>query len=74
MVNLLGAEGSKGTAVYEGLEACLALPGVKLHLYGKANTKPFRKMGHATILAETLEEAMVIAKKVQDTLRIVGKE
>jgi 5-(carboxyamino)imidazole ribonucleotide synthase len=74
MVNLLGAEGSNGTAVYEGLEACLALPGVKLHLYGKANTKPFRKMGHATILADTLEEAMDIAQKVQQTLRIVSMD
>lgn len=74
MVNLLGAEGSQGTAVYEGLEACLAMPGVKIHLYGKVNTKPFRKMGHATILADSLEEAMVIAKKVQEHLHIVGKE
>ena len=70
MVNLLGAEGYSGPTRYVGLEDCLALPGVKLHFYGKSSTKPFRKMGHATVLAESVEEAVRIAKLVQDKLSI----
>ena len=72
MVNLLGEKGFIGNAVYDGIEKVLALPGVYLHLYGKAQTKPFRKMGHATVVNNTLEEAKVIAKKVQEELRIIA--
>ena len=70
MVNLLGEAGYTGDAHYEGLAEVMALPGVKLHLYGKKTTKPFRKMGHATILAEDVETAKTIARKVQNTLKI----
>ena len=72
MVNLLGEKGFIGNAVYDGIEKVLALPGVYLHLYGKAQTKPFRKMGHATVVNNTLEEAKAIAKKVQEELRIIA--
>ncbi|MDF1866998.1 MAG: 5-(carboxyamino)imidazole ribonucleotide synthase [Saprospiraceae bacterium] len=57
MVNLLGAEGYTGQAIYEGLDKCIATEGVKIHFYGKEITKPFRKMGHATILDEEIEKA-----------------
>jgi len=70
MVNLLGEAGCVGEANYEGLEACLSIEGVKLHLYGKKNTKPFRKMGHATILDADLEKAMEKARFVKNTLKI----
>lgn len=70
MVNLLGAEGYTGEAHYEGLSKCLAIEGVKIHLYGKKLTKPFRKMGHATIIANSIEEAKEKARKVQQTLII----
>ena len=70
MVNLLGAEGFSGPTRYVGLEDCLALPGVKLHFYGKSSTKPYRKMGHATVLAENIDEAVRIAKLVQQKLSI----
>jgi len=53
---------------------CLAIEGVKIHLYGKAMTKPFRKMGHATIIADTIEAAKEKARKVQTTLIIKTKE
>ncbi len=72
MVNLLGADGFTGPAAYEGLEECLAIEGVHLHLYGKAITKPFRKMGHATIVDEDLEKAKEKARKVKNTLRIIA--
>ena len=70
MVNLLGADGFTGDAHYEGLAECLAIEGVKIHLYGKKMTKPFRKMGHATIIAPTIEEAKEKARQVQSTLII----
>ena len=70
MVNVLGEDGFKGEAQYEGLEDILALKGVNVHLYGKRFTKPFRKMGHVTIISETLEEAKTTAEKVQQTLKV----
>lgn len=72
MVNILGAEGYTGTARYEGLEECLAIEGVKIHLYGKSKTKPFRKMGHATVLDPNIEYAKEKAEKVQKLLRVIG--
>jgi 5-(carboxyamino)imidazole ribonucleotide synthase len=65
MLNVLGAEDQEGPAAYEGLAEAMALPGVHLHLYGKSITKPFRKMGHITVTANTLEQAIEIAAKVR---------
>ena len=70
MINLLGAEGHTGDAVYEGAEMVLALDNVHLHLYGKKTTKPFRKMGHATILGDEMEMVKNKAKLVKSTLII----
>lgn len=72
MVNLLGEKGFSGHAVYEGLKEALAIDGVHLHLYGKKITKPFRKMGHVTVTADTLEEAKAKAKKVKDLIRVIA--
>lgn len=73
MVNLLGAEGHTGPAYYQGLEDCLAIPGVNIHLYGKVMTKPFRKMGHVTVLGNTVEEAMEKARQVQERISVIAK-
>ncbi|MCB0704626.1 MAG: 5-(carboxyamino)imidazole ribonucleotide synthase [Saprospiraceae bacterium] len=70
MINLLGEAGFTGDAIYEGMDTVLAIPGAKVHLYGKSQTKPFRKMGHATLLDETLEGAVEKAKKVKNILKI----
>ncbi len=70
MVNLLGADGYTGNAYYEGFEKCLAVKGVNLHLYGKEITKPFRKMGHATIVDTDLDAAREKAQFVKDNLVI----
>jgi len=72
MVNLLGAEGHTGPTRYEGLAECMAIEGVHLHLYGKTQTRPFRKMGHATIVDDDLEQAKAKARKVKEVLRIVS--
>lgn len=72
MVNLLGEDKFAGAAKYDGLAECLSKPGVNIHLYGKAMTKPFRKMGHATILNNDLDKAIQIAEAVKDTLKIIA--
>ena len=72
MVNLLGEPGFTGTVNYEGLEECLKMEGVKLHLYGKAITKPYRKMGHVTVLDADLENAKNKARWVKEILRVVA--
>lgn len=72
MVNVLGEDGFTGEAQYEGLEDILALKGVNVHLYGKRFTKPFRKMGHVTVIDETLEEAKKTALLVQKRLKVIS--
>ena len=72
MVNLLGAEGYAGKTQYEGLEEILSIPDVFVHLYGKTDTKPGRKMGHATIISNEKQELIHQANKIKSTLRIKG--
>ena len=70
MVNLLGEKGFEGIAEYEGLEDILSKDGVYVHLYGKKYTKPFRKMGHITIVDEDREQAIEKAKFVKETIKV----
>ncbi|UKN01754.1 5-(carboxyamino)imidazole ribonucleotide synthase [Paracrocinitomix mangrovi] len=73
MVNLLGEKGSAGEAEYLGIEEILSWKGVNVHVYGKKTSKPFRKMGHITVVDESLEEAKNRALKVKETIKVVGK-
>ena len=70
MVNLLGEDDYTGEAIYEGLPECLAIEGVYVHLYGKKITKPFRKMGHVTIVDSDAAKAREKANFVKDNLKI----
>ena len=70
MLNILGGEGYEGPVLYEGLNECLAIEGVKIHLYGKQITKPFRKMGHVTVLASTVASALQKAEKVKQLVKV----
>jgi 5-(carboxyamino)imidazole ribonucleotide synthase len=72
MVNVLGEAGYEGPAVYQGIEKILKCPGVYVHLYGKALTKPFRKMGHVTIVDANREKAIEKARYVQETLKVIS--
>lgn len=72
MVNLLGEPGYSGPARYEGFSEVLNTPGVYVHLYGKRMTKPFRKMGHVTILGKDAEELKEKAAFVKRTLKVVA--
>jgi len=73
MVNLVGAEGFTGPVYYENIEKALAQNGVSVHIYGKAETRPFRKMGHCTVVAPTVDEALQIAKNIKDQLIVKTK-
>lgn len=73
MVNLLGEKGANGEAVYEGMDEILKIPGVYPHLYGKEMVKPFRKMGHITIVHKEMAEAKKIAQKVKQIIKAKAK-
>jgi 5-(carboxyamino)imidazole ribonucleotide synthase len=70
MINVLGAEGYEGPVIYEGLTESMAIDGVKIHLYGKKITKPYRKMGHVTVLSSSLECALKKAETVKQLIRV----
>ncbi len=70
MINLLGEKGYEGIAEYEGLEEVLKKNGVYVHLYGKKYTKPFRKMGHITIVDEDRSKAIEKANFVKETIKV----
>lgn len=72
MLNLLGAEGFEGFAVYENIEEGLAMSGVNFHIYGKRITKPHRKMGHITITAESREEVVEKIQKLKKLVRVIA--
>ena len=72
MLNLLGEPGHSGPVYYEGMEEALAMEGVNVHLYGKSHTKPFRKMGHVTVLDADLDRAIAKARKAQEVLKVVS--
>lgn len=74
MVNLVGEEGFSGQVVYENIEEILAIDGVTPHIYGKRETRPFRKMGHVTIVNEDIAEARKIAENVKYLIKVKSKK
>jgi len=73
MVNLVGEEGYIGDVVYENIEKIMQIDGVTPHIYGKKITKPFRKMGHVTIVDRDIDKARKTAQKVKETIRVISK-
>ncbi|UII77983.1 5-(carboxyamino)imidazole ribonucleotide synthase [Flagellimonas sp. HMM57] len=73
MVNLVGAEGHTGDVVYENIDSILKMDGVTPHVYGKKQTRPFRKMGHVTIVDEDMDKARATAQKVKETIKVISK-
>ncbi|MDN3724793.1 5-(carboxyamino)imidazole ribonucleotide synthase [Aequorivita sp. SDUM287046] len=71
MVNLVGAQGHTGQVVYKNIEKILAMEGVTPHIYGKKETRPFRKMGHVTIVNKDLDKARKIAEEVKKTIEVI---
>ena len=73
MVNLVGEEGFSGEVIYKNLNDILKIDGVSPHIYGKKETRPFRKMGHVTIVNSDIDKAREIAQKVKETIRVISK-
>lgn len=73
MVNLVGEEGHEGQVYYQNIEDIMQLKGVTPHIYGKPQTRPFRKMGHVTVINEALDEARNVAEKVKQTIRVIHR-
>jgi 5-(carboxyamino)imidazole ribonucleotide synthase len=73
MVNLVGAEDYVGNVLYKNIEKIIAMDGVTPHIYGKKQTRPFRKMGHVTIVNEDVDKARVIAEKVKKTIQVISE-
>jgi len=73
MVNLVGSEGYSGQVIYENIEKILGWNGVTPHIYGKKQTRPFRKMGHVTIVNEDVNEARKIAEEVKNSIRVISE-
>ena len=73
MVNLVGEEGFTGNVVYENIDKVMQIDGVTPHIYGKKTTKPFRKMGHVTIVDKDINKARKTAQKVKETIRVISK-
>lgn len=73
MVNLVGSEGYSGQVVYENISNIMAIDGVTPHIYGKRETRPFRKMGHVTIVNENMNEARRIAEEVKNSIRVISQ-
>ena len=71
MVNLVGSEGYSGQVIYENIEKILEWNGVTPHIYGKKQTRPFRKMGHVTIVNKDVNEAREIAEQVKNTIKVI---
>ncbi|MEE2772716.1 MAG: ATP-grasp domain-containing protein, partial [Bacteroidota bacterium] len=73
MVNLVGDKEHEGEVVYENIAEIMKLDGVTPHIYGKKITRPFRKMGHVTIVNEDISEARKTAEKVKNSIKVISK-
>ncbi len=74
MVNLVGEEGFSGDVIYENIETILGWNGVTPNIYGKKQTRPFRKMGHVTIVNQDIKVARKIAEDVKNTIRVISNK
>jgi 5-(carboxyamino)imidazole ribonucleotide synthase len=72
MLNLVGEQNYSGKVIYEGLEEVLKLPKTYVHLYGKTETKPGRKMGHINVLANSREELLEKLNSIKTLVRVIA--
>ncbi len=73
MVNIIGAEGHTGKPVYEGLQEVLAIDNAYVHIYGKLQTKPGRKMGHITIMSQEKQDLLHKANKIRQAFNVTSQ-
>jgi 5-(carboxyamino)imidazole ribonucleotide synthase len=73
MVNLVGEKGYSGPVIYQGIEKAMEQSNVSVHIYGKSNTKPNRKMGHITVTDENLKNGLKKAKSIKNLIKVKTK-
>ena len=73
MVNLVGAEGYTGNVIYKNIDKIMSLNGVTPHIYGKKETRPFRKMGHVTIIDKNVDKAREVAQLVKEQIKVIAE-
>jgi 5-(carboxyamino)imidazole ribonucleotide synthase len=73
MVNLVGEQNHTGDVAYQNIEEIMAMDGVTPHIYGKKQTRPYRKMGHVTIVNENIDTAREIAQQVKQRIKVISK-
>ena len=73
MVNLVGKKSHSGSVLYKNIDQILAIDGVTPHIYGKKETRPYRKMGHITIINNSLDKARSIAEEVKSIIEVISK-
>ena len=73
MLNLVGEEKHFGEAIYDNIEGSLKIPGASIHIYGKKDTKPHRKMGHITIVNKDLNKAKEFAEIIRKSIKVISK-
>ena len=73
MLNLVGEEKHFGEAIYDNIEESLKIPGASIHIYGKKDTKPHRKMGHITIVNKDLNKAKEFAEIIRKSIKVISK-
>jgi len=74
MVNLVGDKHYEGEVIYENIEQIMEMDGVTPHIYGKKITRPFRKMGHVTIVNKDISHARKVAEKVKNSIKVISKK
>lgn len=72
MVNLVGEEKHTGPVYYQNMDKIMSIDGVTPHIYGKRETRPFRKMGHVTVVNPTMEDARKVAELVKNTIKVIS--
>ena len=73
MLNLVGEENHKGEVIYEKIEDVFNTKGASIHIYGKKQTKPNRKMGHITVVNKELDKAKKLADKIRESIKVISK-
>ena len=73
MLNLVGEENHTGEVIYEKIEDVLKTEGATIHIYGKKQTKPNRKMGHITIVNKDINKARKVAQEVKEIIKVISK-
>jgi len=72
MINIIGSEGFSGEPKYEGLDEVLKIDNAFVHIYGKHQTKPGRKMGHVTVISNEKQDLTYKANKIKQLLSVVS--